>query len=210
MKTIFEYRSSIILYNVLMRLSKEKPFILPSNICPIGITTFLKAKGFNVGSSLVEDDYVSLASKLIEQAKQLGVELHIPIDSISADTFAADANTQITRDENVADGWMGLDIGLKTLSHYQDVLKASRTILWNGPMGVFEMEAFAKGTLERALTIADVTDKGAFSVVGGGDSVAAVNKFNLSKRVSHVSTGGGAMLEYLEGKTLPGIAAIQQ
>jgi len=170
--------------------------------------TFLKAKGFSVGSSLVEDDYVALAKKLIIKAAETGVKLHIPIDSICADRFAADANVTITENENVADGLMGLDIGPKTLALYKDVVNQSNTILWNGPMGVFEMEAFAKGTLEMALCIADRTEAGAFSVVGGGDSVAAVNKFNLGNRVSHVSTGGGAMLEYLEGKTLPGIQAI--
>lgn len=168
--------------------------------------TFEKAKGNPTGNSLVEDDKVELAKNLLEEAKEKGVNIYLPIDAIEADAFSDDANTNTTT--TITDGWMGLDIGPETIALFDKVIAESKTILWNGPMGVFEMDKFANGTIAIAKMLAEATKKGAFTVVGGGDSVAAVNKFNLAKEMSHVSTGGGAMLEYLEGKTLPGVQAI--
>ena len=170
--------------------------------------TFAKALGGNVGDSLVEDDKMELALSLISQAKEKGVELLIPTDSLNADVFSNDANTNVSDINKVEDGWMGLDISEKTKAIYRQAILSSKTILWNGPMGVFEMEKFAGGTKFIANAIADATSQGSFSLVGGGDSVAAVKKFNMQDKVSYVSTGGGAMLEYLEGKELPGIKAI--
>lgn len=170
--------------------------------------TFIKAQGGKIGNSLVEDDYLELALKIIEKAKKNNVNLLLPIDTIIADDFNNNANTKIVLINEIPDGWMGLDIGEKSSDLFKDTILNSKLILWNGPMGVFEMESFQKGTVTIAKTIAEATDKGAFSLVGGGDSVAAINKFNLGDKVSHVSTGGGAMLEYLEGKQLPGISAI--
>ena len=170
--------------------------------------TFAKALGGHVGNSLVEDDKMELALSLIAQAKEKGVELLIPIDSLNADTFSKDANTNVSDIDKVEDGWIGLDIGEKTKAIYRKAILSSKTILWNGPMGVFEMDKFSGGTKFIANAIADATSQGSYSLVGGGDSVAAVKKFNLQDKVSYVSTGGGAMLEYLEGKELPGIKAI--
>jgi phosphoglycerate kinase len=170
--------------------------------------TFLKAQGHNIGNSLCEADRLPLALELLEKAKAKNVQFYLPVDNVAADKFAADANTNVTTDENIADGFMGLDIGPKTVAAFSEVIANSKTILWNGPMGVFEMSAFQNGTKSIALAVADATAKGAFSLVGGGDSVAAVNQFELAEKVSYVSTGGGAMLEYFEGKELPGIAAI--
>lgn len=170
--------------------------------------TFIKAQGGNVGSSLVEDDFLETANYILKEAVEKGVSIHLPVDTVVADEFSADANTQIVDINAIPDRWMGLDIGSKAAENFKSVISASALVLWNGPMGVFEMEKFQTGTKEIALAVADATDKGAFSLIGGGDSVASVNKFNLANRVSHVSTGGGAMLEYLEGKQLPGIAAI--
>ena len=170
--------------------------------------TFAKALGGNVGNSLVEDDKMELALSLISQAKEKGVELLIPIDSLNADAFSNNANTNVSDIDKVEDGWMGLDISEKTKAIYRKAILSSKTILWNGPMGVFEMDKFSGGTKYIADAIADATTRGSFSLVGGGDSVAAVKKFNLQDKVSYVSTGGGAMLEYLEGKELPGIKAI--
>jgi len=172
--------------------------------------TFAKAMGGNVGSSLVEDDKLDLALDIIESAKAKGVNLCLPIDSINADAFDNDANTALSKVDRVQDGYMGLDIGEETASQFAEVIKNSATILWNGPMGVFEMENFSKGTKTVADAIVDATASGAFSLIGGGDSVAAINKYELADKVSYVSTGGGAMLEYLEGKILPGIAAIME
>ena len=172
--------------------------------------TFAKAMGGNVGSSLVEDDKLDLALSLIAEAKEKGVELLIPVDSLNADAFSNDANTTVSDIDKVKDGWMGLDISDKTKSIYREAILDSKTILWNGPMGVFEMEKFAEGTKFVAQAIADATTQGSFSLVGGGDSVAAVKKFNMQDKVSYVSTGGGAMLEYLEGKELPGVKAINK
>ncbi len=170
--------------------------------------TFIKAQGGEVGSSLVEDDFIDTAKEILTTAKAKNVSIHLPIDTVVADEFSAEANTQVTKTQSIPNGWMGLDIGPEAANAFREVVKNSALILWNGPMGVFEMNKFQNGTKEIALAVADATDNGAFSLIGGGDSVAAVNKFNLADRVSHVSTGGGAMLEYLEGKQLPGIAAI--
>ena len=172
--------------------------------------TFVKANGGKIGSSLVEDDYLALASKIMEAAKAKGVNLYIPEDTIIADDFNNDANRDDVAIDVIPDGWMGLDVAGKSITACEAILADSKVILWNGPMGVFEMENFQHGTAAIAKAIATATSKGAFSLIGGGDSVAAINKFNLADQVSHVSTGGGAMLEYLEGKVLPGIAAIQE
>ena len=171
--------------------------------------TFVKALGGKIGDSLVEDDYLVLASELITKAKDKGVEIHLPTDTVVADKFSADANTKTCITNDIEKGWMGLDIGEKSIEKFSEIIENSKTILWNGPMGVFEIEAFQNGTASIAKSIARATAKGAFSLIGGGDSVAAINKFNLAEKVSYVSTGGGAMLEYLEGKDLPGIAAIK-
>lgn len=170
--------------------------------------TFAKAKGGDIGNSLVEEDYLDLANEILEEAKSKGVEVHLPIDSVNADAFSNDAQTNVSSLMEVPEGFMGLDIGPKSIQHFHNVLSFSRTILWNGPMGVFEMSKFANGTREIGEAVAESTEKGAFSLVGGGDSVAAVKQFDLADKVSYVSTGGGAMLEYLEGKVLPGIEAM--
>ena len=172
--------------------------------------TFLKARGGKIGGSLCEDDRLQTALDILEKAKQKNVSIHLPEDSVIADKFDAAANTDIRPSDAIPDGWMGLDIGPKAVGIFSEVINKSRTILWTGPMGVFEMEKFQNGTKSIALAVADATSTGAFSLVGGGDSVAAVNKFELADKVSYVSTGGGAMLEYFEGKTLPGIAAIKE
>ena len=171
--------------------------------------TFIKAQGGNVGNSLVEDDLLELALNTLEGAKMHGVNIILPVDAIAASGFANDAETQHVKAGEIPDGWMGLDIGPESIALFDKVLMNSETILWNGPMGVFEMPSFAEGTIQIAKSIANATQKGAFSLVGGGDSVAAVNKFNLADKVSYVSTGGGAMLEFIEGKVLPGVAAIE-
>jgi phosphoglycerate kinase len=171
--------------------------------------TFIKAMGGKIGNSLCEADKLDLAAGLIEKAKERKVNLILPVDSMNADKFDNEANTCVTAIDAVPDGWLGLDISDKTIELFSSVIEKSKTILWNGPMGVFEMEKFSKGTKEVAKSIAKATAKGAFSLIGGGDSVAAINKNNLSDKVSYVSTGGGAMLEYMEGKNLPGIKAIQ-
>jgi phosphoglycerate kinase len=171
--------------------------------------TFIKARGGNIGNSLCEDDRLDTAREILEKAKQKNVSIHLPETSIIADKFAADANTKDCPSDQIPDGWMGLDIGGKAIGIFSEIIGKSKTILWNGPMGVFEMEKFQNGTKSIALAVADATSGGAFSLVGGGDSVAAVNKFNLAGKVSYVSTGGGALLEYFEGKELPGIAAIK-
>ncbi|MFO7721428.1 MAG: phosphoglycerate kinase [Gillisia sp.] len=170
--------------------------------------TFIKARGGNVGSSLIEEDKQELALEILEKAKKMGVEIHLPIDSVIADSFSEMANTNTTPIDDIPDGWMGLDAGPKTIESFSNVIAKSKTILWNGPIGVFEMEAFSKGTIELGKAIGKATENGAFSLVGGGDSVSAVKKFGLEDQMSYVSTGGGAMLEMLEGKSLPGIDAI--
>lgn len=170
--------------------------------------TFLKAQGGKVGSSLVEDDQLKTAKAALELAKKNGVNILLPEDSVAADKFAEDANTLTCASNEIEDGRMGLDIGAKAVAAYSECIENSKTILWNGPMGVFEMEAFQAGTKSIAESVAKATENGAYSLVGGGDSVAAVNKFGLADKVSYVSTGGGAMLEYIEGKKLPGVKAI--
>ena len=172
--------------------------------------TFWKAQGKDIGNSLCEDDRLELAATLLEKAKTKGVNIHLPVDSTIADKFAADAQTTNCDSGAIPTGWMGLDIGIKAREDFREVLLKSKTILWNGPMGVFEMEKFQTGTKAIAEAVAEATKNGAFSLVGGGDSVAAVNQFGFNDQVSYVSTGGGAMLEFFEGKELPGIAAIKK
>jgi phosphoglycerate kinase len=171
--------------------------------------TFFKAQGGHIGNSLCEDDRLDMALELLKKAEAKGVSIHLPADSILADKFAADAATSSSLSSEVPSGWMGLDIGQMAINHFSHIVSESKTILWNGPMGVFEMEKFQHGTKAIAEAVVTATANGAFSLVGGGDSVAAVNKFHLADKVSYVSTGGGAMLEFFEGKELPGIAAIK-
>jgi phosphoglycerate kinase len=170
--------------------------------------TFAKALGGNIGSSLCENDKLDLALSLIEKAAAKNVQLALPVDSVIADAFSNDANTAAAENANIPEGWMGLDIGAKSIATFSEILSHSKTILWNGPMGVFEMEKFETGTKAIALAVVAATKNGAFSLIGGGDSAAAVAKFNLTDDVSYVSTGGGALLEYMEGKILPGVQAI--
>ncbi len=170
--------------------------------------TFVKAQGGKIGSSLVEDDKQDLALEILDKAKKKNVLIHLPVDAIIADSFSEGAKTKTELVNNIPDGWMGLDVGPKTNELFAKVIADSKTILWNGPVGVFEMDKFSEGTKKLGKNIAKATQNGAFSLVGGGDSVAAVQKFDLSDKVSYVSTGGGAMLEMLEGKTLPGIKAL--
>lgn len=172
--------------------------------------TFIKAQGGNIGGSLCEDDKLDLALELLKKAKEQGVNFVLAVDNIVADKFAADANTQITPIDNVPAGWSGLDVGPKSEELFADVIKSSKTILWNGPAGVFEFDAFAHGSEAIGEAIVEATKNGAFSLIGGGDTVACVNKFNMADKVSYVSTGGGALLEAIEGKVLPGIAAIEK
>ncbi len=172
--------------------------------------TFIKAQGGEIGKSLCESDKLELALEILKKAKEKGVNIYIPVDAVNADAFDANANTNISKTNATPEGWMGLDIADETIKQFSSVIENSKTILWNGPMGVFEMEKFAKGTSAIAHAIAAATAKGAFSLIGGGDSVAAINKNKLADKVSYVSTGGGAMLEYMEGKALPGITAIRK
>ena len=170
--------------------------------------TFIKALGGNVGDSICENDKLDLALEILSKAKAKNVQIHIPVDVVAADAFSNDANTQIVDVREIPDGWQGLDAGPKSLENFKEVILKSKTILWNGPLGVFEMDNFAKGTIALGDFIAESTENGAFSLVGGGDSVAAVKQFGFEDKMSYVSTGGGAMLEMLEGRVLPGIAAI--
>jgi phosphoglycerate kinase len=171
--------------------------------------TFIKAMGGTIGKSLCEEDRLETAKELLEKAKKKGVQMYIPTDVVIADNFSNDANTKECHSHAIPDGWMGLDIGPETIKTNAEVIKNSRTILWNGPMGVFEMSKFEKGTKEAANAIVESTKIGAFSLIGGGDSVAAINKYNLADKVSYVSTGGGALLEYIEQGSLPGVKAIE-
>lgn len=171
--------------------------------------TFVKAMGGNIGKSLCEEDKLDLAKELLAKAKAKGVNLYIPTDAVVADNFANDAAKKDSKINMIEDGWMGLDISNETIGTYSDVIKNSKTILWNGPMGVFEMSSFENGTKQVALAITEATKKGAYSLIGGGDSVAAINKYNLADQVSYVSTGGGALLEYIEQGSLPGVRAIE-
>lgn len=172
--------------------------------------TFYKALGHNVGNSLCEDDKIDTAKALMQKAKDKGVKLYLPEDSIIADDFSENANTKYVPTMDIPDGWEGMDIGEKSIKTYCDVVLSSKTILWNGPMGVFEMKKFADGTFAIAKAVADATQKGAFSAIGGGDSVSAIKESGYADKVSYISTGGGAMLEFLEGKVLPGIKAIEE
>lgn len=171
--------------------------------------TFIKAQGGKIGDSICEDDKQELALEILKKAKEKGVEIHLPVDVIAADAFDNKAKTTVVSVDAIPDGWQGLDAGPETLKRFHEVILLSKTILWNGPLGVFEMENFANGTIAVGNSIAAATANGSFSLVGGGDSVAAVKQFGFEDKVSYVSTGGGAMLESLEGKTLPGIAAIK-
>jgi phosphoglycerate kinase len=171
--------------------------------------TFFKAQGGKIGKSLVEEDKLSLAIDLIQKAEKKNVKIYLPIDSIVADNFSNDATISQANSNEIEDGWMGLDIGEKAIEEFSNVIMKSKTILWNGPMGVFEMNNFSRGTESIAKKVAEATSKGAFSLIGGGDSVAAINQFKLNEKVSFISTGGGAMLEFFEGKKLPGIEAIK-
>ena len=170
--------------------------------------TFAKSMGANIGNSLVEDEKIGLAKQLIELGKRRGVNIVLPSDSVNANAFDNNAEINISSIETIPDGFMGLDIGKYSISAFSEIISASKTIIWNGPMGVFEMSNFEKGTKEIATAICKATEMGAYSLVGGGDSVAAIRKFGMGKKVSYISTGGGAMLEYLEGKKLPGVEAI--
>jgi phosphoglycerate kinase len=172
--------------------------------------TFIKAQGGTIGNSLVEEDKLDLALKLVEKAKDRKVEILLPEDSVIADKFDKDADHKVADSKSIPEGWMGLDVGPKAREAFAAAIDRSKTLLWNGPMGVFEFENFAQGTKAIAEAVAQATQKGAFSLVGGGDSVAAVNQMGLAGEVSYVSTGGGAMLEFLEGKELPGIKAIRE
>lgn len=172
--------------------------------------TFVKALGGKIGDSICEDDKLELAIEILKQAKEKGVQIHLPVDVIAADAFSNDANTKVVGVNQIPDGWQGLDAGPNSLEIFKRIILDSKTILWNGPLGVFEMESFAKGTIELGEYIAQSTANGAFSLVGGGDSVSAVKQFGLESKMSYVSTGGGAMLEMLEGRVLPGIAAISE
>jgi len=171
--------------------------------------SFVKAMGGSIGNSMVEDDFLELALTILKKAKEQGVNIYIPEDTIVADAFDNDANKKEVSANEIEAGWMGLDIGTKSIKAIEDIVMSSETILWNGPMGVFEMESFSAGTKAVANAVAAATAKGAFSLIGGGDSVAAINKYGLKEQVSYVSTGGGAMLEYIEGKELPGIKAVR-
>ncbi|MCX6236472.1 MAG: phosphoglycerate kinase [Bacteroidia bacterium] len=170
--------------------------------------TFMKAQGGKIGGSLCEDDFMPMALDILKKAEQKGVKIVLAVDVIEADAFAETANTRVVPSNKIDDGWSGLDIGPKTIEMFRKVISESKTILWNGPVGVFEIEKFATGTKAIGDAIVEATSKGAFSLVGGGDSVAAVNKFGIADKVSYISTAGGAMLEYLEGRVLPGIAAV--
>ncbi|NJN25046.1 MAG: phosphoglycerate kinase [Cyclobacteriaceae bacterium] len=172
--------------------------------------TFFKAKGGNIGNSLCESEKLDLAKSLMEKAKSKGVNLLLPIDSVTADKFDNNANIEVADNMNIKDGYMGLDIGPKAIEQFKKVISESKTVLWNGPMGVFEMSNFAKGTKEVAAAVVAATEAGGFSLIGGGDSAAAVNILGYGEKVSYVSTGGGALLEYMEGKTLPGVAALEE
>jgi phosphoglycerate kinase len=186
-------------------LSKVDKLVLGGGM----VFTFLKAKGYKVGNSLVEDDQIELAQKLEILAKEKNVELFLAKDIVVADKFASDANTQIVNINAIPNGWMGLDIGPETITDIQNNLENCKTIIWNGPMGVFEFDKFANGTNAIAITLADLTSRNnCITIIGGGDSVAAVEKIGLGDKMSHISTGGGASLELLEGKILPGIAAL--
>jgi len=172
--------------------------------------TFFKAIGGNIGNSLVETDKLDLAKEIIQKAKDTDVDLHLPIDSVIADAFDNDANTKVSQNHAIPDGWMGLDLGPQSREVFSRIIEKSKTVLWNGPMGVFEMPNFSAGTITIAEAVVKATEKGGFSLIGGGDSAAAVNSLGFGDQVSYVSTGGGALLEYMEGKELPGVKALTE
>lgn len=172
------------------------------------IFTFYRAMGLSVGKSMVEDEFVPMAKALMEKAAKKGVKFYLPTDVVVADKFAADAASKTVDVKDIPEGWMGLDIGADSLKLFKKEISECKTVVWNGPMGVFEFDAFAKGTMGVAMSLADVTAKGGITIIGGGDSVAAVNKAGIASKMSHISTGGGASLEMLEGKVLPGVAAL--
>jgi phosphoglycerate kinase len=172
--------------------------------------TFIKAKGGKIGASMVEDDKLDMAIDILKKAKDKGVNIYLPVDTVIADSFSNDANSKVVKVDDIPDGWLGLDIAKDSVAQFASVIEDSKTILWNGPMGVFEMPKFAEGTKMVAKAMASATNKGAFSLVGGGDSVAAINMLGLANEVSYVSTGGGALLEYLENGDLPGIKAVRE
>jgi phosphoglycerate kinase len=172
------------------------------------IFTFYKARGLSVGNSLVEEDKLELASALEKKAKDKGVEFLLPSDVVLADKFSPDANSKVSKVDSISEGWMGLDIGSESVELFQNALQSCKTVIWNGPMGVFEFEKFATGTNAIANTLAELSEQGCCTIIGGGDSVAAVEKAGLAKNMSHISTGGGASLELLEGKVLPGVSAL--
>lgn len=188
----------------------EKLIEVVNHVCIGGgmAYTFMKAQGGNIGNSICEDDYLDLALEILDKAKSLNTEIHLPSDNIIADNFSNNANTKIAASGEIPDNWQGLDIGPDTVIEFSKVIQGAQSILWNGPMGVFEFKAFETGTYGVAEAVAKSTEYGAYSLIGGGDSVSAINKAGLADKVSFVSTGGGAMLEYLEGKTLPGIKAV--
>ena len=170
--------------------------------------TFSKAKGGSIGNSIVEDDFLETALNVLKQAEEKGVNIYLPVDSIVADDFSNDANTKIATAGQIPDGWEGLDCGPESRKIFGDVIEQSGTVLWNGPVGVFELDTFGEGTKSIAKSVVQATKNGAFTLIGGGDSVAAINKYGLADQVSYISTGGGALLELLEGKVLPGVDAI--
>lgn len=170
--------------------------------------TFIRALGGKVGDSLIEEDKIEIAREMVQEMMLKGVNLYLPTDAVVSDAFSDEANTQVVSADDIEDGWMGLDVGPKSCRRFAEIINNSQTVLWNGPMGVFELDKFKQGTKSVAIAVASATISGAFSAVGGGDSVAAINQYNLSDQISYVSTGGGAMLEYLEGKVLPGVKAI--
>ena len=172
--------------------------------------TFKKALGGQIGASLCENDRIDTCKEILSKAGDMGVEIHLPLDSVVADKFSADAQIDISNSDQISENWMGLDIGPKAAGQFSEIIEYSKTILWNGPMGVFELKPFEKGTKSIAAAVAKATEKGAYSLIGGGDSAAAAKKFNVVEKISHVSTGGGALLEYFEGKELPGVAAIHK
>jgi phosphoglycerate kinase len=192
--------------NILKNLAdKVDHFIIGGGM----VFTFIKAQGGMVGNSLVENEMIEDAKNILALCEKHGVKIHLPVDSVCSDKFGEDGTIKIMDSRQIEPGFMGLDIGHKAIEQFREIILSAKTILWNGPMGVFEMETFQKGTQQIGIAVADATEKGAFSLVGGGDTVAAVNKFNLAQSISYVSTGGGAMLEFMEGIKLPGIAAIE-
>ena len=193
------------IYIILALLEKVDNLIIAGGIA----YTFARAMGGDVGDSLIEEDYIDVANDIVSKAEELGVNLMLPTDCVVADYFSNEANIKHRDIREIGKGWRGMDIGIKTANKFAETIENSSSILWNGPIGVFEMSNFSTGTLRIAMAIARATDKGAFSLIGGGDSIAAVNKYNLSHKISYISTAGGALLEFIEGKELPSVKAIR-